>query len=160
MDIPLIIIGIAFSVFGLLGCLLPVIPGPPMSYIGLLLIHWTSRYQFSTRFLVIMAVITIVVTLLDNLLPALSAKRSGGSRRAVWGAVLGLAAGMFLFPPLGLIIGPFIGAVIGELSSGKNSNDALRSGFNTFVGFLGGVVIKLMASGVMLWYLVKTVFFA
>ena len=107
-----------------------------------------------------MGVITIVVTVLDNFMPAWSAKRSGGSKRAVWGAMLGLGAGMLIFPPWGLIIGPFLGAVIGELSTGKNSTEALRSGFSTFVGFFGGVVIKLMASGVMFWYFIKTVFFA
>ena len=160
MDIALIIIGLAFSIFGLLGCLLPVIPGPPLSYIGLLLLHAAPKYQFSSKFLIIMGVITIVVTVLDNFMPAWSAKRSGGSKRAVWGAMLGLGAGMLIFPPWGLIIGPFLGAVIGELSTGKNSTEALKSGLSTFIGFLGGVVIKLMASGVMFWYFIKTVFFA
>ena len=159
MEIALIIIGLLFSIFGLLGCLLPVIPGPPLSYIGLLILHWAPKYQFSTRFLVIMGVVTVIVTVLDNFLPALSAKRSGGSKRAVWGAMIGLAVGMFVFPPIGLIVGPFIGAVIGELSTGKDSNDALRSGFSTFIGFLGGVLIKLIASGVMFWYFIRMAFF-
>jgi len=159
MDITLIIIGLLFSVFGLLGCLLPVIPGPPLSYIGLLVLHWAPKYQFSTRFLVIMGIITVIVTILDNFLPALSAKRSGGSKRAVWGAMIGLAVGMFVFPPIGLIVGPFIGAVVAELSTGKDSNEALRSGFGTFVGFLGGVLIKLIASGIMFWYFIRMAFF-
>lgn len=160
MDIPFIIIGLLFSIFGLLGCLLPVIPGPPLSYIGLLLLHWAPGYEFSPRFLIIMGVVTVVVTILDNFLPALSAKKAGGSKRAVWGAVIGLAVGMFAFPPIGLIVGPFIGAVIGELSTGKDSNEAIKSGFSTFIGFLGGIVIKLMASGVMLWYFIQTAFFS
>ena len=159
MDITLIIIGLLFSVFGLLGCLLPVIPGPPLSYIGLLVLHWAPKYQFSTRFLVIMGIITVIVTILDNFLPALSAKRSGGSKRAVWGAMIGLAVGMFVFPPIGLIVGPFIGAVVAELSTGKDSNEALRSGFGTFMGFLGGVLIKLIASGIMFWYFIRMAFF-
>ena len=107
-----------------------------------------------------MGIITVVVTILDNFLPALNAKRSGGSKRAVWGAMLGLAAGMFFFPPWGLIIGPFIGAVIGELSTGKDSGEAMKSGFSTFIGFLGGILIKLIASGVMFWYFIKTAFLA
>ncbi len=159
MDILLIIIGLIFSIFGLLGCLLPVIPGPPLSYIGILILHWSPKYQFSTKFLVIMGIATLIVTVLDNFLPAMNAKRSGGSKRAVWGAMIGLAVGMFAFPPIGLIVGPFIGAVIGELSTGKDSSDALRSGFSTFIGFLGGVLIKLIASGVMFWYFVRMVFF-
>ena len=159
MDILLIIIGLIFSIFGLLGCLLPVIPGPPLSYIGILILHWSPKYQFSTKFLVIMGIATLIVTVLDNFLPAMNAKRSGGSKRAVWGAMIGLAVGMFAFPPIGLIVGPFLGAVIGELSTGKDSSDALRSGFSTFIGFLGGVLIKLIASGVMFWYFVRMVFF-
>ncbi|MEA2077746.1 MAG: DUF456 domain-containing protein [Candidatus Marinimicrobia bacterium] len=158
MDIALIIIGLLFSIFGILGCLLPVIPGPPLSYIGLLLLHAAPKYQFSSKFLIIMGIITIAVTILDNFMPAWSAKRSGGSKRAVWGAMIGLAGGFFIFPPLGLIIGPFLGAVIGELSTGKNSPEALRSGFSTFLGFLGGVAIKLAASGVMFWYFIKMAF--
>lgn len=159
MDILLIIIGLIFSIFGLLGCLLPVIPGPPLSYIGILILHWSPKYQFSTKFLVIMGIVTLIVTVLDNFLPAMNAKRTGGSKRAVWGAMIGLAVGMFAFPPIGLIVGPFIGAVIGELSTGKDSSDALRSGFSTFIGFLGGVLIKLIASGIMFWYFVRMVFF-
>ena len=106
-----------------------------------------------------MGIVTLIVTVLDNFLPAMNAKRSGGSKRAVWGAMIGLAVGMFAFPPIGLIVGPFIGAVVGELSTGKDSSDALRSGFSTFIGFLGGVLIKLIASGVMFWYFVRMVFF-
>ena len=160
MDIVFIIIGLLFMIFGLLGCLLPVIPGPPLSYIGLIILHLSPGFHFSTQFLVIMGAVALVVTIFDNILPALSAKRSGGSKRAVWGAVLGLAAGMFFIPPWGLIIGPFIGAVIGELSTGKDSNQAFKSGFNTFIGFLGGVLIKLIASGVMFWYFIRTAFFS
>ena len=160
MDIVLIIIGLFFSIFGLLGCLLPVIPGPPLSYIVLLLLHAAPKYQFSAKFLIIMGAITLAVTVLDNFMPAWSTKKAGGSKRAVWGAMLGLGAGMLIFPPWGLIIGPFLGAVVGELSTGKNSSDALKSGFSTFIGFLGGVVIKLIASGVMMWYFIQTVFFA
>jgi uncharacterized protein len=158
MDIVLIIIGLFFSIFGILGCLLPVIPGPPLSYIGLIILHLAPKYHFSTKFLIIMGIITVFVTVLDNFMPAWSAKRSGGSKRAVWGAMIGLGVGFFVFPPWGLIIGPFLGAVIGELSTGKNSSEALRAGFSTFLGFLGGVAIKLTASGIMLWYFIKMAF--
>ncbi|MEA3392581.1 MAG: DUF456 domain-containing protein [Candidatus Marinimicrobia bacterium] len=158
MDIALIIIGLLFSIFGILGCLLPIIPGPPLSYIGLLLLHAAPKYQFSSKFLIIMAIIALVVTILDNFMPVWSAKRSGGSKRAIWGAMIGLGTGMFIFPPWGLLVGPFLGAVIGELSTGKNSREALKSGSSTFIGFLGGVAIKLAASGVMFWYFIKEAF--
>ncbi len=160
MDIVLIILGFAFSIFGILGCLLPVIPGPLLSYIGLLLLHFAPKYEFTPRFLIIFAIITVVVTVLDNFMPAWGAKKFGGSKRAVWGSIIGLGLGMLVFPPWGLIIGPFLGAVVGELSTGKKSSEAFKSGFSTFVGFLGGVVIKLAASGVMLWYFIKMAFFS
>jgi len=160
MNIVLIVLGLVLMIAGLAGCLLPVVPGPPLSFIGLLLLHWAPGYEFSTNFLLLMAFAAIAVTLLDNFIPSLNAKRSGASKRAVWGSVGGLLVGMFFFPPLGLIIGPFLGAVIGELSMGKESGDALRSGFSTFLGFLGGVLIKLMASGIMFYYFIKTAFLA
>lgn len=160
MTVLLIILGLIFMAAGLIGCFLPIIPGPPLSYLGLLFLHWSSKYQFSSEFLLIMAAVAIGATVLDNFIPALSAKRSGASKRAVWGSVAGLIIGMFFFPPLGLIVGPFLGAVLGELSMGENSNDALKSGFNTFLGFLGGVLIKLIASGVMLYYFLQMAFFS
>ncbi|MFA6618697.1 MAG: DUF456 domain-containing protein [Candidatus Neomarinimicrobiota bacterium] len=158
MDIIFIIIGILFMIFGIAGCLLPVIPGPPLAYIGLILLHLAPNHSFDSNFLIIMAIVALIVTVLDNFMPAWSAKRSGGSKRAVWGSVIGLAFGFFFFPPWGLIIGPFLGAVLGELSTGRNSAEAFKSGFSTFVGFLGGVVIKLIASGVMLFYFLKEAF--
>jgi hypothetical protein len=158
MDIVFIILGLAFMIFGIAGCLLPIIPGPPLSYIGLILLQLAPNHQFSSNFMIIMAIIAVAVTVLDNFMPAWSAKKSGGSKRAVWGSMLGLGIGMLVFPPWGLIIGPFLGAVVGELSTGKQTAEAFKSGFSTFVGFLGGVVLKLIVSGIMLFYFIKEAF--
>ena len=155
MDYVLIGLGVLFIISGILGCVLPVIPGPPLSYVGLLLLHFTERYQFSTRFLIIWAVITVVIYALDYIIPAWGTKRFGGSKRGVWGSVIGLVVGLFFFPPFGIIIGPFAGAVIGELTSGKDSGSALKSGFGSFVGFLTGTLLKLITSGMMTWYFFK-----
>ncbi|PIF02393.1 MAG: hypothetical protein CR996_00495 [Draconibacterium sp.] len=155
MDYVLIGFGFLFIVAGLIGCLLPILPGPPLSYIGLLLLHFTKRYDFSGRFLIIWAIITIVVFLLDYFIPIWGTKKFGGSKRGIWGSIIGLIIGFFFFPPLGIILGPFIGAVIGEFSSGKDSASALKSGFGSFVGFLVGTVLKLVASGVMMWHFIK-----
>jgi uncharacterized protein YqgC (DUF456 family) len=143
---------------GILGGVLPVLPGPPLSYIGLLLLHFTERYHFSERFLIIWAVITVLVYALDYVIPVWGTKRYGGSKRGVWGSIIGLIVGLFFFPPFGIIIGPFIGAVLGELSSGKDSGSALRSGFGSFVGFLAGTLLKLITSGLMTWYFGKELF--
>ena len=155
MDYVLIGFGIIFLITGILGCVLPVIPGPPLNYIGLLLLHFTTKYQFSSKFLIVWAIITIVVYALDYVIPVWGTKKFGGSKRGVWGSVIGLVVGLFFFPPFGIIAGPFLGAVIGELSAGKDSGAALKSGFGSFLGFLLGTLLKLIASGMMTWYFFK-----
>ncbi len=155
MDILLIALGALFMVSGILGCVLPVIPGPPLSYVGLLLLHFTQNYQFSTRFLIVWAIITTVVYTLDYLIPVWGTKKFGGSKRGVWGSIIGLLIGLFMFPPFGIIIGPFVGAVVGELTAGKDHSSALKSGFGSFMGFLTGTLLKLITSGLMTWYFVK-----
>ena len=155
MDYVLIVFGVVLIIGGILGCVLPVLPGPPLSYIGLLLLHFTQRYQFSTRFLIIWAIITTVVYVLDYVIPSLGTKKFGGSKRGIWGSMIGLVIGLFFFPPYGIIIGPFLGAIIGELTSGKDSGTALKSGFGAFIGFLAGTLLKLIASGMMTWYFFK-----
>lgn len=159
MDYVLISLGVIFIISGILGCVLPIVPGPPLSYVGLLLLHFTERFQFSTKFLIIWAIITAVVYALDLLIPAWGTKKFGGSKRGVWGSIIGLLIGMFLFPPFGLIIGAFLGAVIGELTGGKDSEAALKSGFGSFMGFLAGTLIKLISSGMMTWYFFKELIF-
>jgi hypothetical protein len=155
MDYILIGLGIIFMITGIFGCILPLLPGPPLNYIGLLLLHFTAGYQFSNRFLVIWGIVTVVVYALDYVIPVWGTKKFGGSKRGVWGSMIGLIAGMFFFPPFGIIIGPFAGAVIGELTAGKDSKAALKSGFGSFVGFLTGTILKLIASGIMTWYFAK-----
>ncbi|MCK4813528.1 MAG: DUF456 domain-containing protein [Candidatus Marinimicrobia bacterium] len=159
MDYVLIVLGIILMIIGIVGCLLPVLPGPPLSYVGLLLLHFTERYQFSSRFLIIFAIITATVFVLDYIIPAWGTQRFGGSKRGVWGSIIGLVAGFFIFPPLGIIICPFIGAVIGELSSGKDTANAMKSGFGSFIGLLLGTLLKFIASGMMFWYFGKELFF-
>jgi len=159
MDYILIGVGIVMMISGILGGILPVLPGPPLSYIGLLMLHFTERYQFSPRFLIIWAFITVLVYLLDYVIPVWGTRRYGGSKRGVWGSIIGLIVGLFFFPPFGIIIGPFAGAVLGELSSGKDSGSALRSGFGSFVGFLTGTLLKLITSGLMTWYFFRELLF-
>jgi hypothetical protein len=158
MDYVLIGLGILLMAVGILGCVLPFLPGPPLNYIGLLMLHFTSGYQFSNRFLLIWAMVTVTVFTLDYIIPVWGTKKFGGSKRGIWGSVIGLVAGLFFFPPFGIIIGPFIGAVIGELSAGKDSGTALKAGFGSFVGFVAGTFLKLVASGMMTWYFFRELF--
>lgn len=159
LDYILITFGIIAIIGGILGCVLPVIPGPPLSYAGLLFLHFTSMHQFTANFLIIWAVITTIVYVLDFIIPSIGTKKSGGSKAGVYGSLTGLVAGLLLFPPLGIIIGPFAGAVLGELISGKSTISALKSGFGSFIGFIAGTLLKLIVSGLMTWHFGKELLF-
>jgi len=155
VDILLIILGILFLIIGLAGCVLPVLPGPPLSFVALLMLHFTQKYQFTENTLWLWAFIAIGVTLIDTFIPVWGAKKYGGSKKAIWGSILGLMVGLFFFPPLGILIFPFLGAVLGELIDGKETTAALRAGFGTFIGFMGGILLKLIASGMMIFVFFK-----
>ncbi|WP_291858635.1 DUF456 domain-containing protein [Marinilabilia sp.] len=154
MDIILIIIGISLLLAGFIGCVLPVLPGPPLSFLALLMLQVTSWGSFSTRFLWIAAGAAVVVTLLDYVVPVWGARRFGGTKAGVWGAAIGLAVGLF-FGPAGIILGPFLGALLGEIAAHADSNRAFKAAFGSFIGFLTGVVLKLIVSGVFTWYFFK-----
>ena len=113
-DYILLIFAIILMILGIIGCLVPVLPGPPLSYLGLILLHITRFADFSSTILIILAAIAVVVTILDYIVPVWGTKKFGGSKYGTRGATVGLIIGLFL-GPLGIIIGPFIGAVVGEL---------------------------------------------
>ena len=150
--------GSILIISGLLGCFLPILPGPPLSYFALILLQFTSKKPFTTNELAVLAMATIIVTALDYFVPIWGTKKFGGSKYGVWGSTIGLIAGMFLFPPFGIIIGPFIGALIGELVAGKNSQFAFKSAFGSFIGFITGTFLKLITSFVITWYFFKALF--
>ena len=156
-DIFLVILGLCLLVGGWVGCILPVMPGPPMSYIALLLLQATRFADFSGKFLLITAAITIVVTIIDFILPVWGTRKWGGSRAGTVGAILGLIVGLF-FPPVGIIVGPFAGAVVCELIAGSNKDAALKSGFGSFVGFITGAVMKVTVCAAFTYYFVKAIF--
>jgi uncharacterized protein YqgC (DUF456 family) len=154
-DYLLAILGGIMMIAGILGCLLPVLPGPPLSFAGLLLLHFTMFADFSTTFLITWGCVTILVTVLDYVVPIWGTKKFGGSKYGMWGAGIGLVVGIFFLPPIGIIVGPFAGAVIGEAIKGKNATSSFRAGLGSFLGFLAGVGIKLAASIVMTFYYIK-----
>jgi len=162
MEITLAVLGALLVLVGFLGSVLPILPGPPISWVGLLLLKWTayadnhgSAYKNT---LWILLFFVILVTILDYVVPIMGTKKYGGSKRGVWGATIGVVAGLF-FGPLGIIIGPFLGAYIGEISTGKRENDALRAAWGSFVGFLLGVGLKLMVCGTILFFFIRYLFF-
>ena len=146
--------GILLMILGIIGCLVPVLPGPPFSYIGLILLHLSRFGQFPTRILIILAVITLTVTIMDYVVPIWGAKKLGGSKYGTRGATVGLVVGLF-FGPLGIIMGPFIGAVVGELIFRDDFSYALKAGIGSLLGFMAGIGLKLAVSFVLTFYFVK-----
>ena len=158
MDYILLSVGIVLIVLGLLGCILPVIPGPPLSFLALLTLHFTEFGNIGSNLLIATGVAAAIVTVLDYIFPVWTTKKFGGSKRGVWGATIGLVVGLFLFPPFGLVIGPFVGALLGELTAGQTQNQAMRSAIGSFIGFLLGTGLKFAVSGVITYYFVMEAF--
>lgn len=156
LDTILLIVSGILMIVGLAGCLLPVLPGPPLAYGGLLLLQATRYGDFSLAFFLVLGAFTVLVTALDYLVPAWGTKKFGGSRRGVVGAVIGLVIGIIFFPPLGIIVGPFVGALVGELTTGQGFAGALRASFGSLAGTLLGTVLKLALTGVMIFYYVRS----
>lgn len=159
MDIAMIVVASFLMLLGILGSVLPVLPGPPISYLGLLIIHLTTKVAFSTQFLILFAILTISVIIIDYWIPIYGSKKLGASRYGIWGSTIGLILGIFLFPPFGIILGPFLGAFIGELVSGKSSGQSLKAGLGSFLGFLTGTFMKLSLCLVMAYYFIEAIFF-
>jgi len=162
MDVILAVTGAALVLAGFIGSILPIIPGPPISWAGFLLLKWTDYVNRDiegySNTLWILLFFVIIVTILDYVVPVLGTKKFGGSKRGVWGASIGVVVGLF-FGPLGIIIGPFLGAFIGEITTGKKERDALRAAWGSFVGFLLGVGLKLMTCGTILFFFIRHLFF-
>ena len=133
---------------GLIGTVLPALPGLPLVFVGMLLAAWAGDFeQVGILMLVVLGVLTLVSLAVDFWATALGAKRVGASRKAIIGAVLGTFAGLF-FGPLGLVLGPFVGALAGELLhrrrlGGSDLGDAAKIGLGTWLGILFGIVLKL-----------------
>jgi len=134
-------------ILGIVGAFLPVLPGPITSWVGLLLLHLTDAVPLNKFFLLITLIIAIAIWLIDYFLPALGTKKFGGSKYGVWGSIIGLFLGLIILGPLGIILGPFLGALIAEISWGKkNKSQALKAAFGSFIGFLFSTGLKLIVS--------------
>ena len=156
--ITLMILAVACGLVGIVGSIIPGIPGPPISWIGLLLAFFYRRGmgqmdRLTFLCLMVWLAITVIVTVLDYVIPAKFTKLTGGSKASSTGALVGLFAGMFI-PPVGMILGSLLGAFLAEmLVAGKDVWQSMRASAGAFLGFLCGTGIKIIASGVMLYYI-------
>lgn len=152
METILIILGACLMIAGIMGAFLPVIPGTPFSYLGLVCLQLTSTPPFSLTFMIVWAVIVITVTSLDGLASVAGAQRMGGTRYGIIGCIIGAVIGFFLFPPLGIIIGPIFGAFAGELLAGKKMDLAMKAAWGAILGFFVSTFIKVLVSLILAFY--------
>ncbi len=144
VEVATLAVTILLFLVGLAGVFLPVIPGLIIAFCGLLIYAAVDGFQhFSPWAVALLGVLAVAGSLLDNLAGVYGAKKFGATRWGIWGAVAGLLAGFF-FGPLGIIFGPLIGALAGEMIGGREAGPATVAGVGTLVGFLGGVFIKLL----------------
>jgi uncharacterized protein YqgC (DUF456 family) len=146
MDIVLLILCGLLLAVGIAGCIIPALPGPPLSFLALIVYQFTSYPAFSAATIVILGLITVAASLADYYLPIIGTKYSGGTKNGNIGAGLGLLIGFFVLPGVGVIIGPFVGAVVGEVIGGKKFDEAMKIGFGTLVTLLAGIFMKLALS--------------
>jgi uncharacterized protein len=156
MDIILLIIGIACLLIGLAGAVLPL-PGPPLSYVGLLCLHYSSYAQFSKSLLTGLLVATLASVVIDYYVPIWGTKKFGGSSYGAWGSTIGLMLGVFVIPGIGLFLGAFLGALLGEISGGAAGDKALKAAFGSFVGLVAGIVMKVALCVLMIFYAIREV---
>lgn len=165
MDILLFALGIILLLVGIAGCILPILPGQAVAFVSLILLQFMNPPRMDGDTIWTMAGVMVIVTVLDYIVPIYGTKRFGGTKRGVWGSAIGLIFGIFILPPFlalgpfGILIcviaGPFVGAYIGELTGNRDSKGAFIAAIGSFIGFLTGILLKLVYSGVCAFYFFK-----
>ena len=162
LEIIVDIVALLMAVAGIAGCVVPALPGPPISFAALLLLYIANNpnNEITGKFLIIWIAIVAVVSILDYVIQPYFTKITGGSKLAVRYSIAGMVAGMVFFPPFGIIIGSFLGALIAELFVNKKPlQNSLLAAFGAFLGFIFGTGLKLAASVTMLYYTIRFIFF-
>lgn len=155
MDI-LLLIGAFFCLFtGLVGAVLPL-PGPPLSLIGLVLLHYSKYAQFDKSTLIFFAIVTIAVSIFDYYAPIWGTKKFGGTKYGSWGSTIGLMAGLFVIPAIGMFIGAFVGAFVGEIIGKAEPKKALKAAIGSFLGLITGIIGKVILCLAMLILAIAT----
>ena len=156
MEITLLILAGICMLVGIIGCIVPGLPGVPVAYAGLWIAQATDRIDFGWKMLLVWGIVTIVVSVLDYVVPAWGTKKFGGTKYGVWGSTIGVFVGLF-FGAIGVLAGPLIGAILGELIGGKEVREALKAGWGSFIGLLCGTILKLICCGLMTVQLIQAI---
>lgn len=143
---------------GLVGTVLPVLPGPPIAWAGLLAAHFSTYSKIEIWILIATGIAAALITVIDNIFPSLMTKKAGGSKAATWGCTIGLLASFFL-GPIFILIAPFIGAFIGEMiHDSSDSKRAVKAAFGAFKGFLLGTGLKMITVICFIWLFLWSIF--
>lgn len=145
IDILLVLLGLVLIVLGMVGSFLPVLPGPPVSWVGLLVLYFTNAVPVSVTFLVVTGIIAVAMFILDYIIPAAGTKKFGGSKAGAIGTTIGLIVGLLSPIPFGLLIGAFLGALIGEIGFNESdSKTAMKAATGSVLGFLASSFMKFV----------------
>lgn len=145
IDILLVLLGLVLIVLGMIGSFLPVLPGPPVSWVGLLVLYFTNTIPVSVTFLVVTGIVAVAMFILDYIIPAAGTKRFGGSKAGAIGTTIGLIVGLLSPIPFGLLIGAFVGALIGEIGFNESdSKTAVKAATGSVLGFLASSFMKFV----------------
>lgn len=160
MEYIVLILGICLLIGGIIGSILPALPGLPLSWLGLMSLFFVPGIATNYWLLGTTLVITIVLSVLDYIIPAKGTKMFGGTSYGIWGTNIGLVVGIFLPIPFAFLICPFLGAFIGELIyNSKDKNRAFKAAFGAFIGFLAGTFMKVFYGfillGIYIWLVIK-----
>jgi uncharacterized protein YqgC (DUF456 family) len=156
MATTFIILGLILAIVGLIGCVLPIVPGPVLSFISLIILSLVKDWEpFSAVFLIVMAGLMVLVSALDYVVPSIGAKKAGASKTGIWLSIIGMVLGIFFFPPWGIFFGAFIGGVIGEVWAGREGKDAIKVGWGILWGNMLGIGLKLAYASLVIFFYVK-----
>lgn len=146
LEVTVLIAGLVLNGLGIVGCVVPALPGPLISWLSLFLFFLLPEHEVSATTLTISGLFMAGVTALDYVVPVLGAKKFGSSREGIIGGSIGIVVGLFLFPPIGIILGPLVGTIAGDMMAGGTFTKALNSGIGSLIGFIAGTTIKLIFS--------------
>ncbi len=155
LSIAMVVIGTLLLAVGVIGCIVPALPGPIIAYVSLILIAIPSSWGLMPVWLlVVLGVLAVATAVLDNVLPAMNSKKAGASNAGIWGSVIGMIVGTF-FSPIGTIIGAFVGALAAEVIFNPQNKEPLKAAAGVFRGTVLAIMLKLIVTGVIGWYFVR-----